>query len=129
VIEHVVAFQFLCGGFAAFVAGRKRRSPVAWFAVGTLVPAVGVALALRVSPRPARRAGTSSDTRREVRSWRRPPRRCRGYYIPDCRGCPYFSTPLFDPSYGETRKGHCGLFNRELVEQVPRPGQRVTVEE
>ena len=120
-MEYVVVFQVFCGFFAAFVAARKERSVLAWFAIGTLLPVVGVALALRVKRTPARGG--------KERTVRQAPRRCRGSFIPDCRGCPFFSRPLFDPSQDSSKKGYCQRFERVLVQENGRKGSRVTFED
>ena len=108
-----VAWQLLCGGFAAFLAAGKRRSPVLWFAIGALLPVVGVALAWFVSPGGRRRAATleSGSSKKHL------PKRCVGYYVPDCAGCPYFIKPLFDPTYSADKKGYCTRFERPLMEK------------
>ena len=121
-MEYLVAFQVLCAGFAAFVAARKGRSAILWFAVG-LLPVVGVVLALTVERPSARREGRGKGAEP------RPPRRCRGSYIPDCEGCPFFTRPLFDASYQGPKKGYCKRFERTLSEEAGSKGGRVTFDE
>jgi len=122
---YIVAFQLLCGLFASFVAARKRRSRLAWFAVGMLLPIVGVVLALKVRHSSVRRKAPVGG----VSPGRRAPNRCSGCYIPDCLGCPHFSRPLFDPSYGDSRRGHCKLFGRDLFDDAQKADSRLIMEE
>ena len=121
--EYVVAFQLLCGGFAAFLAAGKRRSWPLWFALGLLIPILGVALAWWI---PEKRGERRSSAREGLRPKKCPPTRCVGHYIADCAGCPYFLKPLFDPSYSGPRKGYCTLFARDLLEGQGAPGGRLT---
>jgi len=121
--EYLLAIQIACGCFAAFLAARQGQSRPAWFAVGALLPVVGVLLALWATrTRPARaeagRPGASGKEAKGRARGRRPPRRCRGSYIPDCVGCPHFrASPLFDPSLQDSRKGYCELFGKPLVDE------------
>ena len=120
-MEHVVVFQLLCGCFAGFVAARKGRNWLLWFAVGALVPVVGVALAWGAAARPARAADAAAGRQRR----RRAPKRCTGLYIADCQGCPYFRRPLFDASYSESKKGYCERFGRTLFDGPALDQERV----
>lgn len=129
-MEYLVAFQLLCGCFAGYVASHKKRNWFFWFLVGGAVPLLGVLAALMVEEPaeeepgvPAR--GRNGSSGRE----RRPPSRCCGRYIPDCRGCPYFKRPLFDRTYSGARKGYCELFDKKLVEEPHEGGVKITIEE
>lgn len=124
VVAYAVAFQLLCGSFAAFLAGRKGRSRIAWFAVGLLVPIIGVALAWSAAPRAAGPKAKRRDRAPGAQRQRRRPRRCTGSYIPDCLGCRYFIRPLFDPSYSGFRKGRCELLGRDLVDEAERESSK-----
>ena len=123
-MEYLLAFQFLCGGFAAWGAARKRRSPLGWFAVGFLLPVLGVVLCLLVGTR-VRAEGSGRGRTRT----RRRPKRCNGSYIPDCQGCPYFTKPLFDSSYDGKRRGRCAFFDCDLEEEARKGGSRVVIEQ
>jgi len=129
VLPSLIAFQLLCGCFAGYVASQKGRNWFFWFLVG-LVPVLGVILALIVEkphhPQ-ARRDRTDGD--REVARERRPPLRCRGEYIPDCQGCPYFRKPLFDPTYAGTRKGWCDFFHKDLRELPSTKGIKIILKD
>jgi hypothetical protein len=127
-MEYFLAFQLLCGLFAAFVAARKGRSALVWFALGLLLPIVGVVLALRARPPRVRTEGPRASVD-EAASQRQPPRRCCGSYIPDCLGCPFFTRPLFDPSYEGPKKGYCQHFENVLVEEGDREGSPAVSEE
>jgi len=122
-MEYLLAFQFLCGGFAAYVAARKRRSLLGWFAIGFLLPVLGAVLCLVVGAR-VRAGGPGPEPRK-----RRRPKRCNGSYIPDCQGCPHFTKPLFDSSYNEKRRGRCEFFDRELQQEGRKRGSRVVIEQ
>ena len=124
-MAHVMVFQLLCGCFSAFVAGKKGRSRLAWFAVGLLVPIIGVALAWWVSPPQPSREVSGRGRVAGAPVLRRPPKRCNGSYISDCLGCPHFAKPLFDATYSGPRRGQCELFGRELVDKGEREGSRV----
>jgi hypothetical protein len=116
-MDYVIVTLALCGFFSAYVAARKGRSPVAWWLVGALLPVIGVVLCLAVPPKAA------ADPQEE---WApgapaphhalRRPRRCCGYYIPDCCGCPYFRRHLFDSVRAERSKGRCEFFGKDLEE-------------
>jgi len=127
-MEYFLAIQLLSGLFAAFVAARKGRGALAWFALGLLLPVVGVVLALRVGPLRARAEHTGPGLQ-EAAAQRQAPRRCCGSYIPDCQGCPFFTRPLFDPSYEGPKKGYCQHFEKVLVEQGGREGSHAVSEE
>ena len=128
-MAYALAFQLLCGCFAAFLAGKKGRSRLAWFAVGLLIPIVGVGLAWSVSPRAAIPGATGRERAADARTPRRRPKRCNGSYIPDCLGCPYFVKPLFDSSYSGSRKGRCKLLGRDLVDEAVEEGHTVSKDE
>ncbi len=128
-IAYLLAFQLLCGSFACFLAARRRRSRLAWFAVGTLVPVLGVLLALRVKQSTGRRSAPGPGRKAKSPSGRSRPRRCSGSYIPECHGCPHFARPLFDATYGGSKKGHCGLFGRDLYVETEKAKSRVVLEE
>lgn len=121
---HVLALQIACGAFAAFVAARNGRNRAVWFAIGMLLPVLGVVLALSAKKPYAPGEYTGGATR----SLPRRPKRCIGAYTADCLGCRHFSRPLFDDSYKNGKKGRCGLFRRELIEQA-QGGSRVVMEE
>ena len=130
---YLAAFQVLCGGFCAFVAVRKGRSPVFWWLVGTVLPVVGVVLSLTVAP--AERTRVAARGRRGSREpagkERRIPRRCCGSYIPDCLGCPFFRRRLFpaSPREDSNTKGFCEHLHKELRAEPERRGFRVTMED
>jgi len=127
-MEYLVAIQLLCGSFAAYVASRKNRNRFLWFLLGLAVPVGGVLMALIVGKgqrTPGK--GVESPDVAEAEP-RRPPKRCCGSYIPDCRGCPYFTRPLFDPSYGGRRKGYCELFEKELIEEAGARQAKIAAE-
>jgi hypothetical protein len=127
-MEYILAIQLLCGCFAAFAARRKGRSAVAWFAIGALLPVLGIVLALRAGrPRAPRRAAPNGS--READAALRPPRRCEGTYIADCLGCPFFSRPLFDETYEGPNKGYCRRFRRVLSDEKGKKGSTVVFEE
>lgn len=119
-MEYLVAFQLLCGCFAGYVAAQKNRNWFWWFLIGTLVPVAGVIIALAVDEnRPGAGESRLSGGRHRSRENEKPkrPKRCCGRYIPDCKGCPYFSRPLFDGSYRGRKKGFCNFFKKDLVEE------------
>jgi hypothetical protein len=49
-----VAIAAIFGLAAAAIAGRKGRSPGAWFAIGLLVPLLGVVIVAALDPAPPR---------------------------------------------------------------------------
>ncbi|MEF8788161.1 MAG: hypothetical protein V5A84_03745 [Planctomycetota bacterium] len=125
---YLVAFQLLCGCFAGYVAAQKRRNWFWWFLVGTLVPVAGVLIALMVDSARAGRGGRSRGRSRDRGGEKlKRPKRCCGEYIPDCKGCPYFSRPLFDGSYRDEKKGYCKFFKKELIEKKEEDRGRVII--
>ncbi|MGD2175738.1 MAG: hypothetical protein PVJ27_10080 [Candidatus Brocadiaceae bacterium] len=113
-MHYFFVIQLLCGFFAAYVAGGKGRSRLAWWFAGALLPIFGVALVLLVPP--AGEAGAAgpaggSTPRQPVR-----PKRCCGRFIPDCLGCSYFRRNLFRSDASPGARGHCRYFGRDLVE-------------
>jgi hypothetical protein len=128
-MEYVIAFQLLCGCFAGYVASQKHRNWFWWFLVGTLVPVAGVLIALTVED--ARTAERGRGPRRASEETQQPkrPKRCCGRYIPDCQGCPYFSRPLFDPSFDKEteKKGYCRFFKKDLVQREEKEKQHVFI--
>lgn len=127
-MEYIIAFQLLCGCFAGYVAAQKNRNWFWWFLVGLLVPVAGVIIALAVdAPRRGSGGRPRSRTRdRETDTLKRP-KRCCGRYIPDCKGCPYFSRPLFDGTYRGRKKGYCNFFKKDLVEEKKEQKGRVII--
>jgi len=124
---HLIVLQVLCGFFSAFVAVHKGRGRLAWWLIGALLPILGVVLILRATDRrTARRPGMKGP--RADQQARLEPKRCRGSYIADCLGCPYFRRPLFDPSPAADRKGHCDLFHKDLFESREDVTSKVTIE-
>lgn len=120
-MEYLIVFQILCGAFGGYVASRKGRNVIVWLFIAGVLPLAGLALVLMVGE-----VGSSAPNITGVGTQkRRRPRRCDGSFIPDCRGCPHFSRPLFDPSYGASHRGRCRYYRRELREQsepADRPG-------
>ncbi|NLW50120.1 MAG: hypothetical protein GXY85_04655 [Candidatus Brocadiaceae bacterium] len=116
-MDYLIVTSALCGFFSAFVAGRKGRSPVAWWFVGALLPGVGCLLSLAV---PARAAVQDDAPWPDAAppAARRRPARCCGRFLPDCYGCPHFRRRLFAPEDGERSRGRCEFYGKEL-EEVP----------
>jgi hypothetical protein len=115
-MPYVIAFQVLCGFFAAHVASRKGRSGLRWWFLGALIPVFGVVLSLALPERPGPvRLSEGGMGGSSVRSHRHRPKRCCGSYIPDCHGCPYFRRQLFDSARSEGRKGHCEFYHKDLT--------------
>jgi len=131
-MHYLIVFQILCGCLSAFAAGRKGRNRTLWWAIGAFVPLFGVLIALMV---PEAGAGLRAPRNRrgrieEVQADRRSrPRRCRGSYIPDCQGCPYFRRPLFDADPQPHKKGTCTFLGKELWEESAQDDSAVTVDE
>ncbi|MFO8006485.1 MAG: hypothetical protein R6V05_01985 [Candidatus Brocadiia bacterium] len=115
IMHYLVAFQILCGFFAAYVAVRKERSGLRWWCVGALLPAVGVALALMVDS--ASGSGPGDDTSGGPQEPLRRPRRCSGQFIPDCLGCAHFRRRLFGSEADEMVRGYCEFYARELCDE------------
>ena len=90
-----------------------------WFAIAGGVPVIGIALVVLIG------RSESSHPKTDVREKRsqRPPKRCIGSFIPDCRGCPFFSSPLFDPSEDDTCVGRCRYYGKELRAERPLQGR------
>lgn len=134
-MEYLLAFQVLCGCFAAYVTARQGRNWLAWFAVGMLLPVVGVVLALSAAKEHLGRKATArrilwGKTDKLAEGAPRRPRRCRGSYIPDCQGCPYFRrNPLFEPGDDGPRKGYCRYYRQALVENDGSAAGDVPVDE
>jgi hypothetical protein len=128
-MEYLIAFQLLCGCFAAFVAGRRSRSRAAWWFVGALLPVAGVVLALTASHPGAAGSSGPAHSASEPRKPAGRPRRCCGSYIPDCLGCPYFRRPLFDGEGSSQKKGTCTLLGTDLTLEPQPRGSSVTVDE
>jgi len=114
-MHYFVAFQILCGFFAAYVAVRKGRSGLRWWCAGAFLPVVGVALALTVDRR--RGSDTGEETSEDPQEPLRRPRRCSGQFIPDCLGCAHFRRRLFGSEAGETVRGYCEFYARELCDE------------
>ena len=133
-LAYFLAFQVLCGCFAAYVAAGQGRSRAVWFVVGMALPIAGVLLALVVAREPGARAGRVSPgfgaRGKAGPSQERPrPKRCSGFYIADCQGCPYFRRrPLFDSSSEDAPKGHCQYFRKPLAEENGSKPERVVAE-
>ncbi len=128
-MAYLFAFQILCGLFSAFVASQKGRNPALWGTIGACLPVFGVLLAVMVG---------DNDADAPPRFWSRPapkkrrtppsrPKRCKGTYVPDCRGCAYFRRPLFDHELPE-KKGTCAFFGKELLEEADRSDSTVATE-
>ena len=116
-MNYLIVTFALCGFFSAYVAGRKGRSPVAWWFVGALLPVVGLLLSLTLPPRsPAGEQEGWGPGAPAPRPPLRRPKRCCGFYIPDCCGCPHFRRHLFGPSRSERMKGRCEFFGKDLEE-------------
>jgi hypothetical protein len=114
-MDYVIIALALCGFFSAYVAVRKGRNPVAWWLVGAFLPVVGPVLSLTVPPKlPADEeeewAPGAPVPHRPVRR----PKRCCGFYIPDCCGCPHFRRQLFDSTRTEHAKGRCDFYGKDL---------------
>ncbi len=117
-MRYLLIFQLLCGAFGAFVAGRKKRSRLAWGLIGALLPVAGVAWVMLIPERGAEwNAGPAAgpSPRRRER-----PKRCCGRFIPDCRGCPYFRRHLFRGDQEGPADGYCEFFDTELTDQTRR---------
>jgi hypothetical protein len=123
-MEYFFAFQVLSGFFAAFLASRKSRSTLGWFAIGMLVPLAGVIVAWKISP--SRPLSPSKPSHRKKTL--RPPKRCCGHYIPGCQGCPFFEKPLFDRTYQGERKGYCKFYNKDLLDQRDKKSASASAE-
>jgi len=74
---------------------------------------VAIALLPAAPPREGEAEGRRGKPARPPRR----PRRCRGRYIPDCQGCPYFRRPLFTDHPPENLKGQCTYFGEDLLEE------------
>ncbi|MFP4027987.1 MAG: hypothetical protein ACLFWL_09365 [Candidatus Brocadiia bacterium] len=127
-MEYILAFQLLCGFFSAFLAVRKHRSLTGWFAIGLLVPVAGVIFAWVIGPYSLKDSQKQSDMPTEKPAGKRP-KRCCGYYVPDCQGCPYFEKPLFDKSFEGDRKGRCRFYGRVLEQNEEEKKSRAIVED
>jgi hypothetical protein len=130
-MQYLLVFQFLCGCFSAFVAGRKGRSRLGWWLIGALVPFFGLLLSLMVgAARPEAAQGQRTD--RPERAAHRPtgrPKRCTGIYMPDCLGCPHFRRRLFDSEPRDGAKGTCTYFGRVLDQEPTRADSQVAIDE
>jgi len=128
--NYLIVMQVLCGAFSAYVAGRKGRSRWAWFFIGTLVPVLGVVLALlaeQVKTESEDRVGPAGLGGRKVKARR--PLRCCGSYIPDCQGCPHFRRQLFAGERRADVKGHCAYYGKDLTEDAEQQDPSLLIED
>ena len=125
-MEYLIVALALCGFFSAYVAARRGRRPVVWWFVGALLPVLGVVLAMVLPAKPPVRQEDAWAPGSPVpsRPLRRP-KRCCGFYIPDCCGCPYFRRHLFDPARAGRTKGRCEFFGKDLDEVPARADSHV----
>jgi hypothetical protein len=121
---YLIAVQFFCACFCAFIAGRAGSSRLFWWLVGGLLPVVGVALCVFET----RRSATGEAPQSGRKAPRTRPKRCCGRYIPECWGCPYFRRRLFSGAE-EAAKGHCTFFDRDLADESAEGKGSVIVED
>ena len=118
---YLIAGLILSGLAAGYVAGRKGRSRIAWAAVGTFLPGLGILLSIAVPER----GGTDDSQEAGVGSRKSPPRRrprrCCGSWIPDCQGCDWFHRELFRSSETTDAAGYCEYYGRRLTAAAPPP--------
>lgn len=124
-ILYVLVFLLACGIFSGIVACVKGYRFLRWMARGALLPVIGVYRALKLKNRRSRNRGPGAGAGSKEK---KPPKRCRGSYIPDCAGCPFFQSPLFDEPTPQEVKGKCLRFRRVLKEESVPGGNRVIVE-
>jgi hypothetical protein len=118
----LVALMLISGVAAGYVAGRKGRSRIAWAAIGTALPLLGVLLCIAVPERGAGDDSRQTGAARKPRPRRRP-RRCCGSWIPDCQGCDWYHRELFTSSETSDSAGYCEYYGRKLSKTEPSPDE------